>query len=92
MTPLNRRGFSPAPTADELAPREKGDNRKYDAVWRRHGGGRFLGHKIEEFKRHHGNNQDLGTMAGLLGTAGAGAGALGAKLSGFFGKERQCPS
>lgn len=47
--------------------------------------GAFLGHKIDEFKHHHGSNQDLGTMAGLLGTAGAGA--LGAKLSGFFGKK-----
>ena len=45
--------------------------------------GAFLGHKIDEFKHHHGDNQDLGTMAGLLSTAGAGA--LGAKLSGFFG-------
>jgi hypothetical protein len=44
-----------------------------------------LGHKIDEFKHHHGDNQDLGTMAGLLSTAGAGA--LGAKLSGFFGKK-----
>jgi hypothetical protein len=46
--------------------------------------GAFLGHKIDEFSHHHGSNQDLGTMAGLLGTVGAGA--LGAKLSGFFGK------
>jgi hypothetical protein len=46
--------------------------------------GAFLGHKIDEYKHHHhGDNQDLGTMAGLLSTAGAGA--LGAKLTGFFG-------
>ena len=47
--------------------------------------GAFLGHKIDEFTHHHDSNQDLGTMAGLLGTAGAGA--LGAKLSGFFGRK-----
>jgi hypothetical protein len=47
--------------------------------------GAFLGHKMDEFK-HHSDNQGLGTMAGLLSTAGAGA--LGAKLSGFFGGKK----
>jgi hypothetical protein len=49
--------------------------------------GAFLGHKFDEFKHHHGHNQDSGTMAGLLGTGEAGA--LAAKLSGFFGGRKR---